>query len=368
VKNQPLLRQLIRELCAIPAPSGQEQQRAAYLKAWLERHGAEGVYIDEALNVIWPVGVTEDNDMTVFMAHTDTVFPDLDPLPFREEAGRYWCPGVTDDTAQLAVLLISALYYLERKPKHGLLFVANSCEEGLGNLKGTRKLFEDYAGRVKKFVSFDSSIHKINDRCVGSHRYEVEVLTKGGHSYTAFGNKNAIAALADMIHDLYAIELPVREGSRVTMNVGIVEGGTSVNTIAQSAKMLCEYRSDNADCIDIMKEKFHEIFEKAKTDEVKVNVTPVGERPCARGVSEDDLKALIADCAAVIEEVDGRAPIYASGSTDCNIPLSLGIPAVCIGVYYGGGSHTREEWVEKKSMVPGLEIAIKVAAKLNENA
>ena len=142
------------------------------------------------------------------------------------------------------------------------------------------------------------------------------------------GNKNAIAALADMIHDIYAIELPVRENSRVTLNVGIVEGGTSVNTIAQNARMLCEYRSDNADCIDIMKEKFHEIFENAKTDEVKVNVTPVGERPCARGVSEDDLQALIADCSAVIEEVDGRAPIYASGSTDCNIPLSLGVPAI----------------------------------------
>ena len=248
------------------------------------------------------------------------------------------------------------------------MFVANSCEEGLGNLKGTRRLFADYAGRVAKFVSFDSHIHKINDRCVGSHRYEVEVLTKGGHSYTAFGNKNAIAALADIIHDLYAIELPVREGSRVTMNVGTVEGGTSVNTIAQNAKMLCEYRSDNAECIDIMKEKYWDIFRRAQTDEVKVNITPVGERPCARGVNEADLKALVGACAAVVEEVDGRAPIYASGSTDCNIPLSLGVPAVCIGVYNGGGSHTREEWVEKKSMLPGLEIAIKVAQKLNENA
>ena len=253
-------------------------------------------------------------------------------------------------------------------PKNGILFVANSCEEGLGNLKGTRRLFADYAGRVAKFVSFDSHIHKINDRCVGSHRYEVEVLTKGGHSYTAFGNKNAIAALADIIHDLYAIELPVREGSRVTMNVGTVEGGTSVNTIAQNAKMLCEYRSDNAECIDIMKEKYWDIFRRAQTDEVKVNITPVGERPCARGVNEADLKALVGACAAVVEEVDGRAPIYASGSTDCNIPLSLGVPAVCIGVYNGGGSHTREEWVEKKSMLPGLEIAIKVAQKLNENA
>ncbi len=368
-ENEQGMYDLLKELCLIPAPSGKEDARAAFCKAWFEQIGAEGVYIDDAKNVIFPVNAEGSNALTVYVAHTDTVFPDEEPMPYSDDGEIVRCPGVGDDTASLVVMMYLAKYYVENKltPKDGILFVANSCEEGLGNLKGTRKLFEDYAGRVKKFVSFDSNIHKINDRCVGSHRYEVEALTKGGHSYTAFGNKNAIAALADMIHDLYAIELPVRENSRVTMNVGIVEGGTSVNTIAQSAKMLCEYRSDNAECIDVMKEKFHEVFEKAKTDEVKVNVTPVGERPCARGVQEADLKALVNDCATVIEEVDGRAPIFASGSTDCNIPLSLGVPAVCIGVYYGGGAHTREEWVEKKSMIPGLEIAIKVAEKLNEN-
>jgi len=262
-----------------------------------------------------------------------------------------------------------ARYYVENNitPKGGILFVANSCEEGLGNLKGVRKIFADYEGRVKQFVSFDSNIHTINDRCVGSHRYEVEVTTEGGHSYLAFGKKSAIDALAEMIRAIYTVEPPVREGSRVTYNVGTIEGGTSVNTIAQSARMLCEYRSDNAECIDIMQQKFKQIFKAAETDDVKVKVTMVGDRPCARGVDPVALQTLIDTCAAVVEEVDGRAPRFASSSTDCNIPLSLGVPAVCIGVYTGGGMHTREEWIEKKSLVPGLEIALKVAAKLNEN-
>ena len=369
-ENEQGMYDLLKELCLIPAPSGKEDARAAFCKDWFEKIGAKGVYIDEAKNVIFPLNAEGSNELTVYVAHTDTVFPDEEPMPYSDDGEIVRCPGVGDDTASLAVMMMMAKYYVEQgyAPKGGILFVANSCEEGLGNLKGTRKLFEDFAGRVKQFVSYDSHINRIDDRCVGSHRYEVEVQTKGGHSYTAFGNKNAIAALADMIHDIYAIEMPVREGSRVTLNVGIVEGGTSVNTIAQSAKMLCEYRSDNAECIDIMKEKFFEIFKKAQTDEVKVIVTNVGERPCARGVNENDLRALVAECAAIIKEVDGREPLCVSGSTDCNIPLSLGIPAVCIGVYYGGGAHTREEWINKKSMVPGLEIAIKLAAKLNENA
>lgn len=369
-ENEQGMYDLLKDLCLIPAPSGKEDARAAFCKEWFERIGAKGVYIDEAKNVIFPLNAEGSNELTVYVAHTDTVFPDEEPMPYSDDGEIVRCPGVGDDTASLVVMMYLAKYYVETGiiPKDGILFVANSCEEGLGNLKGTRKLFEDYAGRVKKFVSFDSSIHKINDRCVGSHRYEVEVTTEGGHSYLAFGKKNAIEVLADLIKGIYSVEPPVREGSRVTYNVGTIEGGTSVNTIAQSAKMLCEYRSDNAECIDIMQEKFTQIFHNAENDEAKISVKLVGDRPCARGVNEADLQALIAACAEVIEEVDGRAPIYASSSTDCNIPLSLGVPAVCIGVYYGGGMHTREEWIEKKSIVPGLEIAIKVAAKLNENA
>ena len=368
-ENEQGMYDLLKELCHIPAPSGKEDARAAFCKAWFDKIGAKGVYIDDAKNVVCPFNAEGSNELTVYVAHTDTVFPDEEPMPYSDDGKIVRCPGVGDDTTSLVVLMYLVKYYVENglTPKNGILFVANSCEEGLGNLKGTRKIFADYEGRIKQFVSFDAKINHINPRCVGSHRYEVEVFTKGGHSYGAFGNKNAIAALADMVRAIYDIEVPVRENSRVTYNVGIIEGGTSVNTIAQNAKMLCEYRSDNAECIDIMKEKFWEIFQNAETDEVKVKVTTVGERPCARGVNEEDQNTLVETCAAVLEEVHGTVPVRGSSSTDCNIPLSLGIPAVCFGVYVGGGAHTREEWVEKQTMLPGLESAIKVAAKLNEN-
>ena len=368
-ENEQGMYDLLKELCLIPAPSGKEDARAAFCQKWFESIGATGVYIDDAKNVVFPLNAQGSNELTVYVAHTDTVFPDEVPMPYTDDGVTVRCPGVGDDTASLVVMMYLAKYYVENNitPKGGILFVANSCEEGLGNLKGVRKIFADYEGRVKQFVSFDSNIHTINDRCVGSHRYEVEVTTEGGHSYLAFGKKSAIDALAGMIRAIYTIEPPVREGSRVTYNVGTIEGGTSVNTIAQSARMLCEYRSDNAECIDIMQQKFKQIFKAAETDDVKIKVTMVGDRPCARGVDPAALQTLIDTCATAVEEVDGRAPRFASSSTDCNIPLSLGVPAVCIGVYTGGGMHTREEWIEKKSLVPGLEIAIKVAAKLNEN-
>ena len=137
---------LLLTLAQIPAPSGNEEKRAEFCKEWLEKNGAEGVYIDEALNVIYPVGVTERNPLIVFAAHSDVVFPDVEPLPLKVEDGKIYCPGVGDDTASMTALLLAARYVAinQLKPKDcGILFVINSGEEGLGNLKGTRKLFDD---------------------------------------------------------------------------------------------------------------------------------------------------------------------------------------------------------------------------------
>ena len=365
--NTESLYTTLRELCLIPAPSGKEEKRAEYCKKWFTDIGATGVYIDEALNVVCPMNAEGKDTLTVYVAHTDTVFPDLEPMPYIDDGEKIHSPGVGDDTASLVVMMHAVKYLIENgiEIKDGALFVANSAEEGLGNLKGTRKLFEDYKGRIKQFISFDAASNYINSRCVGSHRYEVEVLTDGGHSFTAFGKKNAIAELAAIVGRIYSIEIPKKEGTRTTLNVGSIEGGTSVNTIAQNAKMLCEYRSDNADCIDFMKEKFLSIFDEARTDEVRVNVTLVGERPCARGVDEAEVQRLCTLCAEIMSDVYGGQTIFKSGSTDCNVPLSLGIPAICISAYRGGGAHTREEWVYKSSLPEGLEIAIRVIEKLN---
>lgn len=365
--NYPAMLDTLRELCAIPAPSHFEQARAEYCRAWLESAGAQGVYIDDALNVVFPINCEVSNEITVFVAHTDTVFPDTEPMPYFEDEQRICCPGVGDDTASVAVLLMLAKYFLENKlsPRRGVMLVCNSCEEGLGNLKGTRKIFEDYEGRIAQFISLDSHLSTISDACAGSHRYEVEVQTEGGHSYQNFGRANAICELSKIVAAIYEIDVPRKDGCRTTYNVGSISGGTSVNTIAQSAKMLCEYRSNDRECLEIMQRKFEEIFKNAESDGVCVNVNKIGDRPCSN-IDEAVLAPLRCVVGDTVESVIGKSVKFNSASTDCNIPLSLGIPALCIGVYTGGGTHTREEWMEKASLIPGLEIAIKVAVRLAE--
>ncbi len=366
-KNRAEIYNTLEELCKIPAPSGMEAKRAEYCKKWLETIGAEGVYIDEALNVIFPLNCENSNEITVYAAHTDTVFPDLEPMPYIDDGKNIHSPGVADDTASVVALLMMAKYFVENnyKPENGVMFVCNSCEEGLGNLKGTRKLFADYGSRVKQFITFDSILEVVYDRCVGSHRYKVEVFTEGGHSYGAFGKKNAIHAISQIVNAIYEIKVPEKVGAKTTYNVGDISGGTSVNTIAQNAQILCEYRSDDIECLEYMQKKFEEIFEKAQTDEVSIKVTKVGDRPCA-SIEPEKIESLKALIVPVIEEVVGKKVIFTSASTDSNIPLSMGIPALCVGVNTHTGTHTREECMDKESIVTGIKSAIKISEKLME--
>ncbi len=360
-ENYEEMLDVLRDLCRIPAPSHHECARARYCVEWLCKKGAKDVYTDEALNVIFPINCDGSDEITVFVAHTDTVFPDTEPMELREDDEKIYCPGVGDDTASVAVLLMCAKYFVEKHivPPKGIMFVCNSCEEGLGNLKGTRQLFGDFEGRIAQFVSFDgASLTDVADRCVGSHRYEVEVLTEGGHSFGKFGNANAIHELSKIVTQIYKVEIPAKEGAKTTYNVGNIEGGTSVNTIAQSAKMMCEYRSSDKDCLDIMKNRFEGIFEAAKSDEAEVNVSKIGDRPCGN-IDDSKVEKLRRVIAPIIEQITGEKVDYKLSSTDCNIPLSLGIAAICIGVFNGGGAHTREEWIEKRSLKHGLEIGIK---------
>lgn len=360
--HQAELRQLIRDLCAIPAPSHHEERRAAFCKRWLEEAGGKSVTIDGAKNVICPWGVTDDKPIVVVMAHMDTVFPDLEPLPFREDESRFYCPGVCDDTAQLAVLMLVARYLMQSHPvpeRVGVLFVANSCEEGLGDLKGSRQIIRDYGARVKEFISVDSAkIDHVCNNAVGSHRYQVTVKTEGGHSFGAFGNRNAIHYLASMIDTLYAVKVPQEGSSKTTYNVGTISGGTSVNTIAQEATMLYEYRSDSRTCLKKMEQLFRAVMEAYRAMGIEVLVEQVGERPCTGDVDAAAEQALTQRAAAAMQRQLGLVARPHSGSTDCNIPLSVGIPAIAIGGCSGVGVHTREEYLELDSLEPGCRYVL----------
>lgn len=358
---QEELKQLIRDLCAIPAPSHLEHKRAAFCKQWLEDAGMTQVYIDDALNVICPWGVTADNPVVVVMAHTDTVFPDLEPMPFAEDEQQFRCPGVADDTAELAMLLLCARYFIRNfpEPPVGVLFVANSCEEGLGNLKGSKAIVETYGHRMRELITLDGAcLHAIVHQAVGSHRYRVTVRTEGGHSFNAFGNRNAIHCLASMINTLYSVKVPQEGNSKTTYNVGTITGGTSVNTIAQEAEMLYEYRSDSRACLEKMEAMFAQVIAAYNTMGISVTAEKIGDRPCTGDVNPATQQALVNRAAAVIRRHTGLEPVLESGSTDCNAPLAAGIPAICVGSCTGGGCHTREEYLELDSLETGLRLTL----------
>lgn len=357
------LHQLLFDLVAIPAPSHHEEQRAEFCKKWLEEQGAEGVYIDEALNVIYPINCEGRDDIVVFAAHTDTVFPDMEGFAVARDEKNFYAPGIGDDTMSLAIMMMVAKYVIQNKisPKCGVLVVGNSCEEGLGNLKGTKQLMKDYAGRVKKFYTFDGKYNNICCKCVGSHRYEVVCETKGGHSFGAFGNSNAIAELSRLISELYEVQVPQKADTKTTYNVGLIEGGTSVNTIAQSAKMLYEYRSDDAECLAIMEKTFLDAIDRANArGKGKFTYKIVGIRPCGGDVDTEIHEEMIKRVIEICEGYSGIECRREKGSTDCNVPMSMGIPSVCPGIYFGGGAHTREEWVQIDSIPVGLRICFDI--------
>lgn len=345
---------LMCTICLIPAPSHKEEKRAAYIKEWLDNIGAKNVTIDKALNVICPINCEGSDEMVAVMAHSDTVFPDLEPMPLRIEDGKVFSPGIGDDTANVAIMLMVIKFMLENdlKPKGGMLFVADSGEEGLGNLKGCRQIMEDYEGRIREVIALDGSYRGMTTGAVGSMRYKVEVLTEGGHSYGNFGNRNAIHLLASMITTLYAMKVPT--GGRTTYNVGTIEGGNSVNSIAQNASMLYEFRSDCKEDLEIMDKFFQSVVEGYRNMGITVNVELLGLRPCTGNVDPAKQQDLIDRTAEVMKYYTGLKTIRTgSASTDCNIPLSVGVPAVCFGGYVGHKGHTRQEFVELDSLKIG---------------
>ena len=355
ISQSPEMLILLEAIALRPSPSWHEDKRVEFCENWLKKAGCEGVYVDDEYNVIYPYHVTDDRPIVAFAAHTDVVFPDMDRFRIKEDAERIYCPGIYDDSVNLANILLAARLVTQHqfKPKDcGILFICDSCEEGMGNLAGMRKVFETYGKRIEEFYSFDLVYNEIVNRAVGSGRFKVTARTEGGHSYLAFGNENAIQRMSAFIQELYATKLP--DAGKCTFNAGTITGGTSVNTIAQECTLLCEYRADTARGMRLMDRLFRRLFEKYHLEFEIIGMRP-GES--LNSAAKDTREAMLENAESIIESITGSKPERVSSSTDCNIPLSLGIPAICVGTCEGGGAHTREEYLEKSSLIPGRMIA-----------
>lgn len=349
---------LLRTLGRIPAPSRREDRRAAFCRDWLLAQGTQNVTIDSAKNVICRLGPRDCTSFVVFAAHTDIVFPDLDPLPMQEEGGKLFAPGIGDDTANLVNLLLAARYLIQNQVqlRQGVLIVANACEEGLGNLDGTKALFAAYGDRIQAFYSFDLYMPLCCDTAVGSYRYRITCKTQGGHSYVDFGRPSAIQLLCGLVGELYQIQPPAQ--AKTTFNVGRIEGGTTVNSIAQEASMLYEFRSTDQSCLDQMEQKFRQAVAHWEGRGGDFEVELLGVRPGNGPLDHEALARFTRQSDEIIRTFTGREPVHTPNSTDSNVPLSLGIPANTIGTVDGGLPHTRQEWVDLNSLPTGLKIVL----------
>ena len=328
------VKSLLFELALIPAPSHFERKRAEFLLAVLRSHGLRGAYIDEADNVICEIGDVESGAVLI-MAHTDIVFGGDLKLEIKKKDGRLYCPGIGDDTVHVAMLVYCCLYAATHYKESGqsFIFTFNSCEEGEGNLKGCKAIMARYGKYVKEMITFDGYLDVINDKAVGSQRYRITARCRGGHSFRDFGKENAIAVISRLVTVLDSVELP--KGGITTYNFGKIVGGSTVNSIAEECVLLYEFRSDDASSLKFMEEFFKGVVSEFAEC---VSVECIGVRPCGENVDEIRQNALLERVERVFDGLP--KPSRYPASTDCNVPLSLGIPSVCVGFISGGGAHT----------------------------
>lgn len=357
-------------ICTIPASPFGEQQRAEYFREQFLSLGLTEVEIDEEGNCLGLLEGRTRSPLLVASAHLDTVFaPDTD-FTVTRSGERLLAPGIADDGCGLVALiaLIQAMRNEQIRPEGSILFVGTVGEEGEGNLRGVRYLMTRgrWASKIDAFLSFDGpGVDRITNRALGSRRYRVEIAGSGGHSWGDFGSPNPVHAMGRAVSRLAGYPLP-RE-PRTTFNVGRIEGGTSVNAIPEKAAMDVDLRS----VADAELQRLDSFFRRAvrqSVDEENATRRPadplldlkvdlIGERPSGETPIDSPLVRLAIEATKIV----GVEPRLDQSSTDSNLPISLGIPAITLGAGGTSGcSHTLAEWYTPHGRELGLKRALLV--------
>jgi len=360
-------------LTEIPAPPFKETAKAQAYLAMLKAAGLSEVEMDAEGNVMGlrrgtgPAGTP----LVVMAAHLDTVFPEETNVKVRREGTKLFAPGVGDDTHSLAVVLayVRALDVARVKTRRDILFVGNVGEEGPGDLRGIRYLFGKgkYKDRIAAFFSMDgTSPILVTSGAVGSRRYRVTFKGPGGHSYGAFGLVNPMAAMGATVVEMNKIVTPTTP--KTTYMTSVVGGGTSVNSIPDSIWLEVDMRSPGKDELAKLDGQFIQIVAGAVDQEnaarstragkISADVKLIGDRPT--GNTRDDAEIVLMTAASV--RAAGFQPLLNAGSTDSNIPISLGIPAVTVGSGAAGGgrAHALDEWIDlsKPETLKGMTVGL----------
>jgi tripeptide aminopeptidase len=370
-RNEPhFIEEQIR-ICEIPAPPFHEDARGKELERLFKQLGLQDVRIDKAGNVIGVRPGAAPHPNLLFQAHLDTVFPEDTNVKVTREGDLLKGPGIGDDCRGLAMMLgiIKALDEGKVKTPGTITFAADTGEEGLGDLRGTKNLFNDsLKGRVDKFVSVDGTGLSIENAGVGSYRYRTTFKGPGGHSYGAFGMANPIQAMGRAIAKIDNIEVP--KNPKTTFNVGRVGGGTSVNAIPFECWMEVDMRSADKDALETVNMKFKAAIQEAVEEEnrrwnnrapVTLTNELVGLRP---GGSTSADSAIVLTALAVTKLLGGDGRLR-EGSSDSNVPMNLGIPAITIGGGgAGSGAHSLDESYNTKDSWIGTQRGLLLAVAL----
>lgn len=338
----------------IPAPTFAEAQRASYIEKRFKEVGLIDVAQDDIHNVYGRFLGThpEQHNPVIISAHSDTVFPAETNLAIRQKRNLVYGPGIGDNSTGVAGLIALAESFKlhQIRPLADVWFVSNVGEEGLGNLRGMRAAVERFGAKATYLVVEGGLFGQISHQAIGVKRFEITLTTDGGHSWGNFGRPSAIHELGHLIAAIDKLHVPTTP--KTSYNVGIIEGGTSINTIAQSAKMLLDLRSVEPKELAILVEKVQAlVVERQKLPDVKITMEQVGNRPAGKLPRRDPL---VAQATAALRQVGCKKVRYVASSTDANVPLSLGYAAVCIGLTETDNAHRLDEYMDTTHLTAGL--------------
>jgi acetylornithine deacetylase/succinyl-diaminopimelate desuccinylase-like protein len=336
----------------IPAPTFEEVRRADYLYQRFQALPFNATERDEMGNIYGWYGATGHNNIVLVAAHHDTVFPLDTDLSIRTEGNHIYGPGIGDNSLGVAGLLMLGTHILPelKLQKVALCIVANVREEGLGNLEGIRAVIDHLgASRIKAAIVLEGmALGRVYHGGIAVRRLKICTAADGGHSWMSFGKASAIHGLVQIAAEITKLSVPTEP--RTTFNIGIIEGGRSVNSIATDAHFMLDMRSSEPAALQHLDNEVRNIIERYQRDDLDCRLKVIGERPAGH-ISASHL--LVKMALRALHEI-GLAGILEHGSTDANMLLSQNIPTVVVGLSYGGNAHRLDEFIEKTHMKQGF--------------
>lgn len=336
----------------IPSPTFEEEARATFVESQFNEIGLQGVQQDALHNVYGLLGGRGDGEPLIISAHTDTVFAADTDLSIAWNGDQVSGPGIADNSLGVAGLLTVARTFglLDVQPDREVWFVGNVGEEGLGDLCGMRAVV-DHFDRSGRYIVLEGGLFGyVCHEGIGVRRFRIAVEGPGGHSWGSFGTPSATHVLGELIAELAALEMP--SDPKTTYNVGVIEGGTTVNSIAREASLLLDLRSEEPAALETVVRQVRDIVEEMpRPEEISIILEAIGNRPAGRIGRQAQL---VRWAEAALKQVGCDEPEYTMASTDANIPLSYGLSAVCIGLSRSGNTHRPDEYMEVSSIPAGL--------------